>query len=337
MNIKHFNLLTFSLVSLFFVIIGCKGNNIKEKEYTKMITVTNPKNQNIELGKVTWLRNYKEALNQSSLTKKPVLLFFQEIPGCSTCVNYGRDVLSHPLMVEFIENEFVPLAIYNNKPGADADILKLYNEPSWNNPVAHFVDENGQDITPKLANNYSPLGMYNKLIETLTVLGKPIPIYAELLGDDLKMEYRQYKYTIYETPCFWSGETSLALNPAVKYTEAGWINGLEVVKVFYNEAETTLKALNSYAANEGFYLIDHHQDYKIDKRPQYYLSKTPFKYLPLSKAQRAKINLAIPYHRMPESFLSPKQLSVYYDASKGVGIVGKNKKYIEDIETSWEL
>ena len=69
-----------------------------------METTTNSRNQNIELGKVSWLRDYEEALGQSQLTNKPVLLFFQEIPGCATCVNYGRDVLSHPLMVEFIEN-----------------------------------------------------------------------------------------------------------------------------------------------------------------------------------------------------------------------------------------
>lgn len=59
-------------------------------------TRTNPRSQNIELGRVSWLRDYKAALGQSKLTGKPVLLFFQEIPGCSTCVNFGRDVLSHP-------------------------------------------------------------------------------------------------------------------------------------------------------------------------------------------------------------------------------------------------
>lgn len=301
------------------------------------LTKTNPKNQNIELGKVAWLRDYKEALYQSSITKKPVLLFFQEIPGCSTCVNYGRDVLSHPLMVEFIENEFVPLAIYNNKPGVDQDILNLYNEPSWNNPVAHFVNEKGEDIIPKLNNNYHPLAMYNKLVETLTILGKPIPKYAELLGDDLKMIYGYYKQTIYETPCFWSGETTLAQHPAIKYTEAGWINGLEVVKVFYDETIASLKELDNYASNEGFFKVDNHQEYKIDKRPQYYLSRSSFKYLPLSKAQRAAINLAIPYRKEPNTYLSPKQVGILNEVSKDIGITGKSKHYLNDIEISWNI
>ena len=154
-----------------------------------METSTNPKSQSIELGKVKWLRDYNKALAESKLQDKPVLLFFQEIPGCSTCVNFGRDVLSHPLMVEFIENEFIPLAIFNNRPGKDNDILALYKEPSSNNPVAHFIDDKGQDIIPKLANNYQPLSMYNKMVEVLKKSGKPIPSYAILLGEDLKMEY----------------------------------------------------------------------------------------------------------------------------------------------------
>lgn len=295
----------------------------------------NLKNQNIELGKVTWLRDYQEALKQSKYKNKPVLLFFQEIPGCSTCVNFGRDVLSHPLMTEFIENEFIPLAIYNNRSGKDSDILALYNEPSWNNPVAHFIDGEGRDIIQKLANNYHPLSMYDKLVEVLKKLGKPIPKYALLLGDELKIKYGNLNSTIYETPCFWSGETSMALHPAVKYTEAGWIDGLEVVKVFFDNSQGSLKALNTYAVSEGFFAIDNQQNFKIDKRPQYYLSKSPFKYLPLSKVQRSQINVAIPYHRQPEQYLSPKQQLIYYDALKGIGIVGKSKNYKTDIEHSW--
>lgn len=299
-----------------------------------METRTNPRNQNIELGKVSWLRDYEEALRQSELTGKPVLLFFQEIPGCATCVNFGRDVLSHPLMVEFIENEFVPLAIFNNRPGKDKDVLDLYNERSWNNPVAHFVDVKGKDIIPKLANNYQPLSMYNKMVEVLNKLESPVPKYAILLGEDLKMEYGDLKSTIYETPCFWSGETSMALHPAVKYTEAGWIKHAEVVKVFFDDSQVSLAELNSYATNEGFFLIGDHQGYKIDELPQYYLSKSPFRYLLLSKAQRSQINVAIPYSGQPEQYLSPRQTAQYLDILKAFASNGKSSTYKQDIVNS---
>lgn len=153
-----------------------------------MNSITNPLDQHIELGKVAWIRDYDEALAKSEATKKPVLMFFQEIPGCSTCVNYGKEVLSYPLMVELIENEFVPLAIYNNKPGKDAETLKRYNEMPWNNPVIRFLDSKGADIVLKLSNNYHLFGLYNKIIEVLTVLGREIPQYGKLLGDELKIK-----------------------------------------------------------------------------------------------------------------------------------------------------
>ena len=296
---------------------------------------TKPKSQPIELGKVKWLRDYDTALAESKVQDKPVLLFFQEIPGCSTCVNFGRDVLSHPLMVEFIENEFIPLAIFNNIPGRDSEILALYNEPSWNYPVAHFIDDKGNDIIPKLANNYQPLSMYNKMVQVLKQSGRSIPGYAILLGEDLKMEYGNSTSTVYETPCFWSGETSMALHPAVKYTEAGWINNSEVVKVFFDESQVSLTELNSYATNEGFFVIADHRGYRTDERPQYYLSKSSFSYLPLSKAQRAQINVALPYSKQPAHFLSPNQVAMYQDVLKGVGKNGKINNYKEEIVNSW--
>lgn len=76
-----------------------------------------------ELGKVSWYRDYEEAIAESERTGKPVFLLFQEVPGCSNCIHFGHDLLSYPLFVEAIENEFVPLAIYNNVGGADKVII----------------------------------------------------------------------------------------------------------------------------------------------------------------------------------------------------------------------
>jgi hypothetical protein len=73
--------------------------------------------------------------------------------------------------------------------------------------------------------------MYNKLVEVLDKLEKPIPQYALLLGDDLKMEYGNFK-TTFMKPLLLVWETLMALHSAVKYTEAGWIDNVEVVKVF---------------------------------------------------------------------------------------------------------
>ncbi len=292
------------------------------------------KNQNIELGNVTWLRDYDEALKKSTTTGKPVLLFFQEIPGCSTCVNYGRDVLSHPLMVEAIENEFIHLVIFNNRTGKDAEILKKYNEPSWNNPVTYFVDNNGNAIIPKLANNFHPLALYRKMVKVIQKVRGKIPMYIETLGDDLKLSYGKTKETIYETPCFWSGETSLAQHPAVITTLAGWIHDDEVVKVHYDPEKGMLKDLNNYALAQGFFLIDNHETFVEDKDPQYYLKQSNFSFLPLSMAQRTKINYAIPYKQHPEEYLSPTQNSWLNDKSKMDFLENRNI-YSKDIVASW--
>src|SRR6187401_3636489 len=97
-------------------------------------------NNPIELGDVQWLRSFDEAQAKSKKEGKPILILFQEIPGCETCKNYGSNVLTQPLIVEAIETEFIPLAIHNNKGGHDAEILRRFNEAAWNNPVVHIVD-----------------------------------------------------------------------------------------------------------------------------------------------------------------------------------------------------
>ena len=246
-------------------------------------TKTNPLNQNIELGKIAWYRDYDQALAESTRLNKPIFLFFQEIPGCSTCVNFGRDVLTHPLMVETIENEFIPLAIHNNKSGKDAAILAKYNEPAWNNPVVHFVNSKGEDIISKLTNNYDPLSMYSKIVEVLLMTKGTIPEYVKLLGNDLKIDFNYSKKTIYETPCFWSGETTMAQHKAVYTTLPGFIGNREVVAIDFDTNMTSLKEMDDYAKEQGFFLINNHSAFKVDKDPQYYLKKTNYKFLPLSK------------------------------------------------------
>ena len=69
-----------------------------------VLAQTNP----VELGNVHWLRSYDDAQLKSKTEGKPILILFQEIPGCQTCRSYGSDVLTHPLLVEAIETYFIP-------------------------------------------------------------------------------------------------------------------------------------------------------------------------------------------------------------------------------------
>jgi hypothetical protein len=64
--------------------------------------------QPIEAGKVNWGRDLDAALASSQQTGKPLFALFQEIPGCAGCQQFGRNVLSNPLLVEAIESELTP-------------------------------------------------------------------------------------------------------------------------------------------------------------------------------------------------------------------------------------
>ena len=50
------------------------------------------------------------------------------------------------MLVDLVENEFVPLAIKNNVPGADAAVLAEYKEPTWNNPVVRYFGADGTEL-----------------------------------------------------------------------------------------------------------------------------------------------------------------------------------------------
>ena len=128
--------------------------------------IVSAQNNPVELGSVHWLRSYDEAVQKSKAESKPILILFQEIPGCQTCRMYGS-VLTHPLLVEAIESEFIPLAIHNNKGGTDAETLKRFNEPAWNNPVVRIVDANGKDVVARLNGNYSAAGLASTMSQAI--------------------------------------------------------------------------------------------------------------------------------------------------------------------------
>ncbi|WP_417443896.1 VPGUxxT family thioredoxin-like (seleno)protein, type 2 [Joostella sp.] len=315
---------------LFSVCILLLGGNMIAQ------TKTNVSNQPVELGKVSWFRDYNEALQESKSTGKPIFMLFQEVPGCSTCVNYGNQVLSFPLMVEAIENSFVPLAIYNNKGGKDKEILERYKEPSWNNPVVHFINSSGDDIIPKVANTYHPISIYNAMLNALETAQKEIPAYVKVLGYDLVHKYGATKEAVYTMSCFWTGESVLGRHPGVLVTDPGWIGSYEVVKVLYNPEMVTKEELDGYASKRHIKTFSKSDAYKTDRDPQYYLKNSYFRYMPLSMVQRTKVNAAIADNEDPSIYLSPKQLEQYNELKKSGGLPSA-ELYSLPFETLWNI
>lgn len=285
-----------------------------------------------ELGDVAWLRDLDRGLALAAEQGKPLLLLFQEVPGCSTCVHFGQDALAHPLMVEMIEDRFVPVAIFNNHPGKDAEVLARYGELSWNNPVVRFLGPDRRELLPKLANRYDALGLHEKIVAVLDVLAEDVPGYFRLLGRDLLVDSGLSRRLIYATPCFWSGETSLAQHPAVVTTDAGWVDGEEVVQVEFDPREVSRPDLDAYAAAEGFSPVENGR-FRLDREPQFYLRKKPARHLPLTPAQRTRVNLALPYARSLADLLSPQQSA--WLADPRLEQSSGDETYREDIRQSW--
>ena len=137
----------------------------------------------VEVGTVRWGRDFDAALKNSAKTGKPVLILFPEIPGCSGVQKFGREVLTNPLLVEAIENEFIPMLVYNNRNGGmDQKLLKRYQEPAWNYQVIRFLNAAGEDVIPRKDRVWTTGGVAARMVEALVAENRPVPDYLKDLA-----------------------------------------------------------------------------------------------------------------------------------------------------------
>jgi hypothetical protein len=196
--------------------------------------------QPVEAGKVAWGRDLDASLASSRQTGKPVFALFQEIPGCAGCQQFGREVMSNPLIVEAIENDFTPLLIHNNKPGKDAEVLRRFGEPAWNFQVVRFLDADAKDIIPRRDQVWDVGGIAERMITTLTKSKRPVPAYLSLLAAEHSPRLKQ---AVFSMDCFWTGEMALGQIDGVVTTEAGFMGGREFTLVRYDPAVISLPKL----------------------------------------------------------------------------------------------
>lgn len=306
-------------------------------------------NQPVELGQVHWLRDYDAALAQSATKDLPVFIFFQEVPGCHTCSTFGNQVMSHPLIVEAIETHFIPLVIYNNKGGADGRVLKKYKEPSWNNPVVRIVNSKGKDIVNRHSGAYEPAQVVNTIQNALLASNQLIPNYLDLLHRELSNNNEEAVLSMY---CFWTGEREIGSMQGVESTQAGYMNGTEVVKVSYDPDQISYEELVSASAKKScadkVYTDDSNEKkiakkknisvkgtnkYRVDSQDKYFLSQTEYQSIPMLSVQATKANALIAKRQSPSDVLSPRQLAVI-DLVK-TGKVKKSNRAKKDFLKEW--
>lgn len=311
---------------------------------------TNP----VELGKVNWLRNFDEAVKRAKKLNKTILVLFQEVPGCSTSSGYGREVLSHPLIVDAIQSLFVPVAIYNNRDGDDYKTLRSFGEPSWNNPVVRIITPERNELAPRLSGDYSQLELVNRILQALKESNETAPPYLELLAHELRAKSNNVEEATFAMHCFWEGEAKLGNIEGVISTKPGFMNGHEVVEVLYDPEVTSYAELISKAekvANHVFVKDNKQKDvvekitagssisekstFRADDDPKHYLAHTFLKYVPMTQLQSARVNAAIAQGKSPEQLLSPSQLQLLEFIKKHPDLNWPNAVDSSDYVTAW--
>lgn len=320
-------ILALSVSLIVTALCDLKGATEEYSEHNHQNQVSTP----LELGKVNWLRNFDEAVKQSQKQNKPLLVLFQEVPGCSTASGYGKKVLSQPLIVEAVESRFVPLAIYNNIGGHDSKVLTSFGEPSWNNPVIRIMTPDRKELAPRLTGDYSQLGIVNSMIHALENNNQIVPDYLRLLKQELSARASRTDKAVFAMSCFWSGEGALGRIEGVTSTKPGFMEGREVVEVEYDpdliSYNDLLRTAKRDQVADQVFVNDENQkdvaeksvgkssvseirDFRPDRDPKHYLSRTIYRYVPMTSLQASRVNAAIGSGRSPDNYLSPRQLEL---------------------------
>lgn len=293
--------------------------------------------QPVELGRIEWRRGFEEALAEAKASRRPMMVLFDEVPGCHTCQRFGTGPLSHPIVVD-AAGEFVAVAVYNNIDGPDKQALTRFKEPAWNNPVVRFLDSRGRDLTKRHADDYSTAGLLARMVEALEKAHKPVPEYLRLVAAEYNPRARET--ATFAMHCYWEGEAKFGLLDGVLATRIGMLDGSEVVELDFDPTALPYRRLVAQAkafdcTNRVFARTDEQariakritpgrvvrSDARVDASTtqQYNLANAPhYYYLPLTALQATKVNTAIAaagtqYAQQagkPDDYLSPTQLAL---------------------------
>lgn len=261
-----------------------------------------------ELGLVRWGRDPGAAISRARNEGRPVLVLFDEVPGCATCVGFGRQVLSHPLLVEAIEREFVPVFVANNRGGSDSAWLRRFGEPAWNNPVVRFLDGRGRDLIERREGLYTPHAIAERLILALRAAGRPVPGYLSIAEEESRRARRAE--ATFVMPCFWEGEARLGAVPGVLDVRAVHTDRGEGVRVTWDASRLPAAALEREAGALGCELHaaatgrERTADGSDHLRA---LARSPLRNLELTPLQAVRVNSALSLGRDPATWLTPSQ------------------------------
>ncbi len=236
------------------------------------------------------------------------------------------------MIVSAAVSEFVPVAVYNNVKGTDADVLKKFGEPAWNNPVMRFLGADEKDLIPRKDEVYHGGVVLARMAESLEKAKRPVPAYLKLAVAEYAP--KKTETAVFAMYCYWEGEAKLGALDGVVSTRIGELNKAEVVEVTFDPAVIEFTKLVEKAkemdcthavfartddqAKAAGRLVGEKKVVRTDKeieaktQQQYHLAHNPrYHHLPLTMAQATKVNAALANKKSPDEFLSPLQLALY--------------------------
>lgn len=260
--------------------------------------------------------------------------------------------MTHPLLVEAIEDHFVPMLVFNNKPGTDAQLLKKYNEPSWNNPVIRYLDSADKDLVPRKELVLSVAETAQRMTLALEGAKREVPDFLRAVAAPSRGgEMETATFAMY---CYWEGEAQLGAIDGVYSTRSAWRDGLEVVVLRYHPEEVSYKTLvekaitfkcaskifahskaqletaKSVAGERVVYAKDPSNIRMAKGSDQrYYLNNSPLKYLPLCELQKTKVNASLRRQDDLTRHLSPRQQKL---AARIVNTMKNNRRAFDDLQ-----
>lgn len=240
--------------------------------------------------KVNWQTDHDSAMKASAKTGKPVFVLFEGKASASK--ELKSDVLKHPLFVESIGTDFIPLLVKNSKSGETKDLLKKYNVSSEKLPVISFLNSEGKDVIPRKDSKITGAQLFPRMKSALVKTSQTsaiLPLIEPEFATPSRVALSQH--------CFWTGELVIGGIDGIIKTEAGWLGGKEVTLVHFDpkivsEKEVISKAKAQSCANNvyrGKELNGYRTARESDQKRQ--LQGTRFdKIKNLTSHQRTKVN-----------------------------------------------
>jgi hypothetical protein len=336
-------------------IIGCAGASSKVVKGDA--GELNAVNQYAELGRVRWLESYRDAMERAVTENKPILILIYNTRNEHVPEN---SALNHPLTVEAIESFFVPVAFAEQKRNLVKGLDMVDLQPDFESVIL-ITDTQGNELTEKLYNSQAVAPVTKVLTASLSNAGHPVPEFLQVIHSESGAEGTTETAVITQH-CFWSGEVELGVHDAVVFTEPGYIDKFEAIRIDFDNSKVSYKKLLESAKSLGLldaaYPLSEEQyteaievmdesnvkyfsqvEYTpaTDRRNyKFYISKTVYRSVPMTPRQALLVNNALFFETNPNVFLSPRQIEMYEFINGKQRVRWENHIGVSDFTQTWK-